>query len=402
MVQLIRWFPIGNPSPKAPLSRRERETNVYRSRGMAFIGLTLLAILLCTGCARSSSERGIGAITRPFEFDQTEWETRTLAGKLWESMKPARDNRINDTEAVKAYFRADASERKALEDRVERILAKQIRWALIEEGFYNPLDSFLPLGIVFPPVNFEFESPPALLVVSPREEIRLIHRRTLDPDLSLAQREAIESQVDELGYSSLVVGLGGVGFTVPTMVYETDDLHHAIEIAVEEWFHQYLFFQPLGFSYALDSLGWLQNPDIATMNETVSGIVSKEIAGKVYRKYYAPQEEEPTPPEGPSEFALLMREIRITVDRLLAEGDVSGAEAYMREQRDFLASRGYYIRKLNQAYFAFHGTYADEPTTPSPIGQDLQRLRARCSSLAEFVNMVKRMTDHPDLKEALK
>lgn len=368
------------------------------------ITVVAIAAILSASCAHPSpTERRIGGITEPFEFNPTEWEAKALAGKLWESLKPAREDRITDAHVVKAYFQADASERKKLEDRAERILAKQIREALIEEGLCNPLDAFLPLRIVFPPVDFEFESPPTLLVVSPREEIRIIHRRTLEPNLSTAQKEALESRVDALGYSSLVVGLGGVGFTVPTMVYETDDLLQAIEIAVEEWFHQYLFFHPLGFAYALDSLGWRTNPDIATMNETVAGIVSKEIGEKVYSKYYAPVAgEPPSPPEDPSEFALLMREIRINVDRLLVRGDVPGAEAYMQQQRDFLASKGYYIRKLNQAYFAFHGTYADEPTTTSPIGLDLQRLRARCSSLAEFVNKVKQMKDHQDLKEALK
>jgi len=362
-----------------------------------------IAILLSTGCARpSQSERSIGTITKPFEFNQTEWETRALAGKLWESMKPARCDCIDDAELVKRYFQADPSERKSMEDRAERILSKQIRQALIEEGIWNPFDSFLPFKVVFPPVDFEFEPPPSLLVVSPREEIKIIKRKTLGPDLPLAEKESIEAQVDRLGYSSLVVELGGVGFTVPTMVYETSDLRRAIEIAVEEWFHQYLFFHPLGFAYALDSLGWRENPDIATMNETIAGIVSKEIAEKVYRKYYAAEGEESHPAEGPSEFKLLMREIRINVDKRLAAGDVAGAEAYMREQRDFLASKGYYIRKLNQAYFAFHGTYADEPTTVSPIGLDLQKLRAGSASLAEFVSKVKHMTNYTDLKEALK
>ncbi|MBM3132031.1 MAG: hypothetical protein FJZ95_03235 [Chloroflexi bacterium] len=362
-------------------------------------------IVLSTGCAHpGGSDRSIGSIARPFEFNQTKWETDALSHRLWESLKPASRDQIDDSEVVKEYFRAlssQGSDKADLENRAERILAKQIRGVLIDEGIFNPLDTFIPLKIVFPPVSFEFESPPSLLVVSPREEIKLLKRRTLEPGLSVAQKEEIESEVDGLGYSSLVVGLGGVGFTVPTMVYETTDIRHAIDIAVEEWFHQYMFFQPLGFNYALDSLGWRTNPDIATMNETVAGIVSKEIGEKVYSKYYAPVEEEPPPPAGPSEFSLLMREIRINVDRLLAEGKATQAEEYMRERRDFLASKGYYIRKLNQAYFAFHGTYADEPTTVSPIGKDLQKLRADSSSLGEFLNEVKTMTNYEDLKRAI-
>ena len=62
-------------------------------------------------------------------------------------------------------------------------------------------------------------------------------------------------------------------------------------------------------------------------------------------------------------------------DEMLAQGDVEGAEEYMEERRRFLVSLGYYIRKLNQAYFAFHGSYSTSPTSVDPIGEALQRLR---------------------------
>jgi len=54
-----------------------------------------------------------------------------------------------------------------------------------------------------------------------------------------------------------------------------------------------------------------------------------------------------------------MRETRIRVDKLLAQGRIEEAEAYMEERRQEFVAHGYYIRKLNQAYFAFHGAYAD-------------------------------------------
>jgi hypothetical protein len=73
----------------------------------------------------------------------------------------------------------------------------------------------------------------------------------------------------------------------------------------------------------------------------------------------------------------------------------------MEERRQYLASNGYYIRKLNQAYFAFYGTYADEPTSVSPIGVELRELRSRSSSVRDFLNRVARMTGRSALQTSV-
>jgi len=78
------------------------------------------------------------------------------------------------------------------------------------------------------------------------------------------------------------------------------------------------------------------------------------------------------------------------------------AEEFMEEKRQFLASKDYYIRKLNQAYFAFHGTYADRPTSISPIGQELKQLRNQSTSLKDFLDTVTVMTSRQDLINRLK
>jgi hypothetical protein len=85
------------------------------------------------------------------------------------------------------------------------------------------------------------------------------------------------------------------------------------------------------------------------------------------------------------------------VDKMLAQGKVEEAERYMEERRRFLVSKGYYIRKLNQAYFAFYGAYATSPTSVDPIGPALQRLRRESASLKEFVDTVATITSHEDL-----
>ena len=73
----------------------------------------------------------------------------------------------------------------------------------------------------------------------------------------------------------------------------------------------------------------------------------------------------------------------------------------MEQRRQYLVENGYNIRKLNQAYFAFHGTYADAPTSISPIGIELRTLRSQSESLKEFLDTVVVMTSRQDLKETV-
>jgi hypothetical protein len=97
-----------------------------------------------------------------------------------------------------------------------------------------------------------------------------------------------------------------------------------------------------------------------------------------------------------------MREIRKTVDKYLAQGEIEQAEEFMEQKRQYLVSMGYYIRKLNQAYFAWHGTYADKPTSISPIGLELKELRKKCASLKKFLSTVAMMTNRQDLSDSIK
>ncbi len=73
----------------------------------------------------------------------------------------------------------------------------------------------------------------------------------------------------------------------------------------------------------------------------------------------------------------------------------------MEQKRKYLELNGHYIRKLNQAYFAFHGTYADSPTSISPIGIELRELRDRSSSLKDFLDTAAAMTHRQHLEESV-
>jgi hypothetical protein len=77
----------------------------------------------------------------------------------------------------------------------------------------------------------------------------------------------------------------------------------------------------------------------------------------------------------------------------------------MEARRRFLWEHGYQIRKLNQAYFAFYGAYADSPgggaAGQDPVGPAVQELRRRSSSLADFISRIAWVTSFERLQAQL-
>jgi hypothetical protein len=99
-----------------------------------------------------------------------------------------------------------------------------------------------------------------------------------------------------------------------------------------------------------------------------------------------------------------MHATRVQVDKLLAAGKITEAEAYMEAQRRVFWDHGYHIRKLNQAYFAFYGAYADIPQGAAgedPVGAAVRTLRATSPSLATFLNHMAWFSSYQQLKQAV-
>ncbi len=328
----------------------------------------------------------------------------------WEINAILSGGRQGDVPARSAELAGLQARKSALRSAVEWVLGQQVRAAFNQAGIHNPADRFFQARIPFPPLHFRLARPPSVLIVSPRTRIESMREVMVVPEVGVDVAEALEEQVDALDVSSLVVELGGFGATYPTFVADDASLRWTIATVAEEWLHQYLAFTPLGFAYLLDSLRIRPDYEVATMNETVAGIVTDEIADLVYRTHYAPDEPAAPAPSTPSsepvaperfDFNAEMRRIRLRTDELLAGGQVEEAERFMEERRQYLASQGYYIRKLNQAYFAFYGTYADEPTSVSPIGVELRDLRSRSASVRDFLNRAAPMTSRRDLQDSL-
>ena len=318
------------------------------------------------------------------------------------------DGSAGEDPAILDELAALRSERDRLENAVEAALEERVSRVAKDVGLESSFPFFPKARWLFPPVDFEFAAPPRVLAISPRDRIYLESTRLLRSDLTPKDIEKVEQRWEAKGVSALVVGVGGVG-TYPSALPPEADYGHLVETVAHEWLHQYLFFRPLGSRYFSD-------PALATINETVANMAGHELGALVAEQYplsASPPTEQPSLPAGqagagaapgPSagiDFNLVMRELRREVDRLLAEGKVAEAESLMEEKRRFLADHGYFIRRINQAYFAFHGLYADTPASSSPIGPKLEELRQRSSSLGDFIHTAARITSEADLDRLL-
>lgn len=301
-----------------------------------------------------------------------------------------------------AHLRARQQGRRPL---AEAVIQRQVGQILVEAG----------LGVAaapVPPVNFTFTEPPQILIVSPRDEIRNVHARMLAPDIDSAEAGEKEAAIaTRTDFSAYITRIGGLG-AYPTMVVESTNIEWLVSTVAHEWVHNYLTLFPLGMRFG-------SSPELTTLNETVADIIGDEVGRRVLRHFYpefAPPDEPPAPPaleslpELPAQepqgfdFNREMRVTRLRVDDLLAAGQVEEAEAYMEERRRVFVENGYHLRVLNQAYFAFHGSYATGGASSSPIGaqlQELQRVKTP-EDIAGFLHTVRWFTSAADLERVLK
>lgn len=246
-------------------------------------------------------------------------------------------------------------------------------------------------GIVWPPVVAAVAEPPRVLVISPREHIRLTHWLLLDASLGQGSAEDLEREVERLGVSALAAPTGGIS-TYPVLIPPSSSPAESIRIATHEWVHLALFATPLGRAYG-------SGDEARAINETTADLVAEEVADAVYREAGL------RPPKRSAADArtlrAALRRIRVGADEMLARGDVAGAELFMERERQDLAAQGYAIRRLNQAYFAFHGNYAEGPAPTTEVPDALRTLRARSASLADFLGRIGQITSLGELRQAV-
>jgi hypothetical protein len=304
--------------------------------------------------------------------------------------------------AKRAELDALDAQRAKLEPLAESILQEQVAVVLSQMGLGQT-------GAPFPPVAFHFSTLPKALIVSPRSEIRQEANIELVPDISVPQQVAVEKDVEKtLDVSALVVPVGGIG-TYPTMVQDSTSLSWVLEVVAHEWTHNYLDIRPLGINYDASQ-------DLHTMNETTATLMGKEVSRRALAQFYpelvpppAPAASQPetdtAPPQEPSfDFQKEMRATRVRVDTLLSQGRIDDAESYMEARRQVFWEHGFHIRRLNQAYFAFYGSYADQPggaAGDDPVGAAVRDLWERAESPAAFLRTMAWLTSYDQLARTL-
>ena len=363
---------------------------------------------LATAMSEKSAQAQLNAAQRLSPADQSDVVRRyfELIRELEEMEAQIQriytDPSIEDPESsAAAVLRDHSAVETALADLAplaESILQAQVTQALDDEGI-----GFLSQAM--PPVLFHSSPLPKALIVSPRDTIRQEVNISLLANLSLEDITRLENRVEKsMDASALVVDVGGIG-VYPTMVQRSSSLEWTIDTIAHEWTHNYLTLHPLGLNYDT-------TPELRTMNETTASIVGSEISRAVLEKHYPELATSGTktgnvlasPEKQEFDFRREMHLTRIKVDELLSKGLVDEAETYMEQRRIVFVEHGYMIRKLNQAYFAFHGAYADTPggaAGEDPVGPAVRELRQQSATLAEFLRTIAWMNSFEDLQQAI-
>src|SRR5258708_29405294 len=242
----MEWFRV----PTSLAIRRP-----IRSKLWVILALTLIVTPAsqpsATLSARLTDVAGLQA------FDLTQWEARTLTSRLVEAVahpvQPAtsevlryarlagedaraqgeRDNAwarqavtgsSPDLAATQQRLDALDAEVARLRPTVEATMSAQVDAELRRQGlrggliagYVRPFLPFLRLDLS-PNVFFQLGPLPNLLVVAPRDHIRIVESVLLDPSLSPRQIDRIESGADGLDLASTVTGIGGLA-AYPTML----------------------------------------------------------------------------------------------------------------------------------------------------------------------------------------
>ena len=319
---------------------------------------------------------------------------------------PTIENPMLVSQSLRDELKNFVSKNEKISGMAESILEEQVGEVLRNEGLGT-------LGQPFPPVLFHITPLPNDLIISPRNIINQAYSYSLISDLPVDQQASVEKNIErKYNVSALVVPVGGIG-SYPTMIERSTSLTWLSNTIAHEWIHNWLDVRPLGLNYE-------KSNDLRTMNETTASIAGTEIGNLVIKKYYpeliqSSSEDNlvsmnfnrPDPgdlPRHPFDFRAEMHTTRVRVDELLKEGKIVDAEDYMESRRKVFWANGYAIRRLNQAYFAFYGAYADIPggaAGEDPVGPAVRALRESSHNLADFLEKIAQMTTFKELKTAL-
>ncbi|MBN1875730.1 MAG: hypothetical protein JXA33_16010 [Anaerolineae bacterium] len=286
----------------------------------------------------------------------------------------------------------------------EAILGEQVSIIMTQNGFGI-------LGQVFPPVSGAFTPLPYMLVISPRNHIESVYQRALVTGLTAVEQSSIEEAIESAlpDYSAYITSIGGLA-AYPAMLLENSSIDWVADVMSHEWTHHNLTPYPLNLNYT-------RSAETRTINETTASLMGEWAGQEIIIQFYTPllgrnkslpdmlilPEQEEQADELHFDFQNEMHHTRVIVDQMLAEGKLEEAKWYMELQRRYIVAQGYRIRRLNQAYFAFHGAYASTPgaSGEDPIGPAVRQLWARSATPKEFIRAIAPVTTLFELESIL-
>lgn len=332
----------------------------------------------------------------PREFDGVTWELGAFPGKWLHALGAPLRKDPGPEDALRDYFTLTdrtTPEARDLERPVEAAIEGRLDAVLQAAGFPSLLSR-----TVWPPVALELTEPPRMLAVSPRDRIRLARTLPLE-ELSTAEAARVEQEVETASPDerAIVVPLGGIS-TYPAIVTEGSTYAGTVQVAAHEWVHHYFAFARLGWAS-------LASRESLSINETAADLAGAEIARLVLDRFGDPTAEAAPDIDAQRSRAdrdAALRDLRREVDSLLADGRVDDAEARMEAVRHDLGARGFPIRRINQAFFAWYGTYAARGDSIDPLGVQLRQLRTASESLPDFLDAVGRTTTRDAVANALR
>jgi len=335
-----------------------------------YIGLFLLLLLIPDAVSKTDQ------LISEYNFGLLSWELSSLLDEMLET-----NVKINENGCLDSGYRFDNF---AKHDEGNAIQRSDYFQAVVKKSLYeNGFDR------IFPPVSTQIEKPPLILIFSPRDQILLERTGLLLPNMSNHEKEALESELALLTNQSVFIeNLGGLG-TYPSIVADNNSDLQTLETIAHEWMHHWLFFKPLGRQYFKNSFS-------KQLNESVAQLVGKEIGIYAYELVsvcYSNTTNQKTTEKQTSDFKKqyffeTIQKLRVKVDVLLSQGDVGQAEIIMESTAKTLIDNGYKLRKINQAYFAFHGLYGDDPGSNTNISKQLTDIRKEYDNLKSFMTAV--------------
>jgi hypothetical protein len=416
--RLPGWYHSGRPRRSPEGSGPGRRP---RSRWQTALALVLLLLVLWAAPVLAVGAAA-GLAGSGENFNLVHWELTRLTGFALNRFSGAFARRTATNDELLRYFdllrqartarraafagdaggaaRAAALQAQAetLRPLVEARLEDAVARAARDAGLVERLPLFGGVSFVWPPPAAGLSVPPHILIISPRDRIALERTQLLRSDLSDAEAARIETNAEQGGkVSALVDQIGGLS-AWPSIVDQDDSPLGVVQTVAHEWMHAYLLFHPLGARYG-------QSGDLTLINETVANLVGRELGSAAFASLHLPAQPQAqaaasAPPS--LDFNKTMHDLRLEVDQLLAQGKIDEAEQRMNATQKLLAANGYAIRRINQAYFAFYGSYGDSPQASSPLGGEIETLRKESPSLVAFVHRVQNVASRADLERLLR